>query len=458
MKITLLGHASILVEMEGVTCLMDPIFADPFEEGVVVSCPQRIVYPDKLPPIDILIVSHRHPDHFDIPSLARIPRDCDAICSADPLIVYALKELGFARIHPVHPMGPILSPDFELYPTQSEVRTVREFGMVFKDRTGTMWNQVDTFPSAQTIRVVTERFGRPDLLLAKYASQNFEFFESRATAFPFAEHQQNLENVLRLRPCMVVPSSAGFRFGEDHAWLNAFLFPISRGRFVSDLHRLDPTIATYLMNPGDVGEIAAGAVRFYPGSSAVAVMTVEDTVRIRFDPIAAIPDLMDPNPNDYAEEHLIQVTNRFITEGLATFAHTGEQNGDKAVALYRQNQVRYSIVIVFPDAQTVWYRFDFANADVPLATGAAAEEPADMVHRIAASALVGWIERKKSFFYVRAYSRRFTTLYRLSRDGEGVRLEPETLPDLLMHYLLNVSEGSAVSAKQHVDWQLQALR
>jgi hypothetical protein len=35
------------------------------------------------------IVSHRHPDHFDIPSLARVQRECDAICPADPLIVYA---------------------------------------------------------------------------------------------------------------------------------------------------------------------------------------------------------------------------------------------------------------------------------------------------------------------------------------------------------------------------------
>jgi L-ascorbate metabolism protein UlaG (beta-lactamase superfamily) len=61
MKITLPGHASILVEMDGATCRMDPIFFDPFEEGAVVSCPKRRVDPEKLPSIDILIVSHRPP-------------------------------------------------------------------------------------------------------------------------------------------------------------------------------------------------------------------------------------------------------------------------------------------------------------------------------------------------------------------------------------------------------------
>jgi Predicted Zn-dependent hydrolases of the beta-lactamase fold len=87
-KITLIGHAAILVEMRGATWLMDPVFNDPFEEGAVVSCPKRKVYLDRMPKPHILIISHRHPDHFDIPSLAQVLRDCDAICPADLLIVY----------------------------------------------------------------------------------------------------------------------------------------------------------------------------------------------------------------------------------------------------------------------------------------------------------------------------------------------------------------------------------
>jgi UDP-MurNAc hydroxylase len=109
MRITLLGHASILIEMAGAVCLMDPVFFDPFEEGAVSSCPRRTVHPEKLPPIDLLVLSHRHPDHFDLASLSRLSRDCDAICPADLLMVYALRQLRFARIHPVHPMGPISS-------------------------------------------------------------------------------------------------------------------------------------------------------------------------------------------------------------------------------------------------------------------------------------------------------------------------------------------------------------
>lgn len=42
MKITPLGHASIIVEMDGAVGLMDSVFFDPFEEGAVVSCPKRM--------------------------------------------------------------------------------------------------------------------------------------------------------------------------------------------------------------------------------------------------------------------------------------------------------------------------------------------------------------------------------------------------------------------------------
>jgi hypothetical protein len=92
--------------------------------------------------------------------LSRLPRDCDALCPAEPLIVYAPRKLGFARIHPMDSMEPISSGDFELYPTKSE-SPVREFGMVFKDRSGVFWNQVDS--SAATIGAAAERFAPVDL-------------------------------------------------------------------------------------------------------------------------------------------------------------------------------------------------------------------------------------------------------------------------------------------------------
>ena len=42
-----------------------------------------------------------------------VSRDCDAICPADRIIVYALRKLGFKLIHSVEPKSEIRSSDFE---------------------------------------------------------------------------------------------------------------------------------------------------------------------------------------------------------------------------------------------------------------------------------------------------------------------------------------------------------
>jgi len=457
MRVTLLGHASVLVEMAGAVCLMDPVFFDPFEEGAVVSCPARAVHLDRLPPIDLLVISHRHPDHFDIASIACLPRDVEAICPADPLIVYGLRKLGFERIHPVEPMGEISSSDFELYPTRSESGVI-EFGMVFRDRSGVFFNQVDTFLSAATIDAVRKRFGMVNLLFAMYASQNFEFFESRATEFPHATHRMNLETAVKVGPRMLAPGAAGFRFAGDHSWLNSFLFPISARRFVADLGRIDPEIEAVVMRPGDVFEIDGAAVRHLPGAAHCATMLREDSPLIEFDPTAPIPPLADPNVDGWPMAKLQQTIQAFVADQMGQFVFSAPAGVDPVVKLYREHQVRYALGVIFPSGNTQWCRFDFSSQPSALRTGEDPDGGADIVHRIAASALAGWIERRRSFFYVRGYSRRWNGVYKLGRAQSGaVSLEPLALPDLLMHYLLNVAPGSETAARRHVDLELEAL-
>jgi len=456
MRVTLIGHASTLVEMSGATCLMDPVFFDPFEEGAVVSCPSRMVDCERIPHVDILIVSHRHPDHFDLASLDRVNRACQVVCPADPLIIYGLRKLGFERIQAVEPMGEISATDFELYPTRSESE-VREFGMVFRDSSGVFFNQVDTFLSRSTIEAILARFGRPDLMFAMYASQNFEFFHNRTVAFPYETHRQNLANTVRMHPRMVAPGSAGFRFCGDHAWLNSFLFPISPERFAADLGRLEPTIEVRMMRPGDVFEIEAACVRHLKGASALARMTRDDHRLIEFDPTAPIPPLTDPNPDSQPVAQLEELTHRFLSEQMGGFA-LGEQGlNDPVVQLYRKHRVRYAVGLVLPGPADRWYRFDFASARSRVDDQEGFTNEADIVHRIAASALAGWIGRRRSFFYVRAYSRRFTTLYGLGYTDDQLRLEPLALPDLLMHYILQVAPGSESAARQRIDLEVEAL-
>ncbi len=454
MRVTLIGHASLLFETRGGTLLMDPVFFDPFEEGAVASCPEREVDLGKLPEIDYLVISHRHPDHFDIRSLARIPRDCQVLCPADPLVLYALGQLGYTRVASIEPRRLLSTADLQLFPSRSEEPGVREFGLVIAEGSSVIWNQVDTILSLATIQEVIARFGIVDLLLARYASQNFEFFETRAAAFPYEEHQRNLESVLVVRPRVVVPGSAGFKFTGDHAWLNRYLFPVSAERFVTDLGRLDSGIRPVILRPGDVADVEGGEVKVDRGASPFCRMIRNDTELLRFNPTASIPPLHDPNLTGYTEGEMAHTISTSL-EGLHRYAveHAGQRLS--LASRYRHAGAVYEIAVVFPERTRRW-QIDFRRDPPELQADGTTE--ADAVHWIAASALTDWTLRRRGYSYTRAYSRRFSTLYRLSGDEAGVDVRPFSLPDLLIYYLLNVADDADEAAKRRIDFEIAETR
>ena len=458
MKVTLLGHASVLVEMDGARCLMDPVFQDPFEDTAVVSCPRRDVHVEKLPPIDVLVISHAHLDHFDIPSLARIRRDAQVLCPKDQTIVYALQQLGFQKINAAEPSTRLALGRHELLTTHSNVTNVIEFGVVFKDRSGVFWNQVDTVVAPETCALALEAVQKVDLLFAMYASQNFGFFESRPVAFPYATHEMNLRNVLAIRPVMAVPGSAGFRFeGPGMDWCNSFLFPMARERFIEDLSKIAPHIQTRIANPGDTFEISEGSVNHTPASSPYATTIADDTALLRFDSTRALPALRDVNPDGYSTEHLSKAVEECM-DGFLRFVDSAFAGGDPVVDEYKRFGVGYAVAIVFPDDDERWYRLDFSGAELRIETGAPAANravPPDALHRIVASALASRAAHDKSYFYLRAFSRKTCNVYALSADNGNVCVQPKELRDLLEYYLLRKAPGAELAVKRWLDLQLK---
>ncbi len=70
--VTWIGHATLLVRMDGVTFLTDPMFSER-ASPLSFAGPPRLVPPGlplaALPPVDFATVSHDHYDHADLPSL-----------------------------------------------------------------------------------------------------------------------------------------------------------------------------------------------------------------------------------------------------------------------------------------------------------------------------------------------------------------------------------------------------
>jgi len=72
---TWIGHATLLVQMDGVNFLTDPIWSQT-PSPVPLIGPSRWVDPgvalNDLPTIDFVVISHNHYDHLDLPSLRKL--------------------------------------------------------------------------------------------------------------------------------------------------------------------------------------------------------------------------------------------------------------------------------------------------------------------------------------------------------------------------------------------------
>jgi L-ascorbate metabolism protein UlaG (beta-lactamase superfamily) len=75
-SVTWLGHASFLIRLDGRTILTDPFLSD-HASPLPPFGPERFappgLTPARLPRIDILLLSHNHYDHLDLPTIEALP-------------------------------------------------------------------------------------------------------------------------------------------------------------------------------------------------------------------------------------------------------------------------------------------------------------------------------------------------------------------------------------------------
>ena len=81
-----LGHATVFVNFYCVRILTDPALMSRVGvrvPGVTTIGPRRLVAPalrvDELPELDLVLLSHAHMDHTDLPTLRRLPREASVI-------------------------------------------------------------------------------------------------------------------------------------------------------------------------------------------------------------------------------------------------------------------------------------------------------------------------------------------------------------------------------------------
>jgi L-ascorbate metabolism protein UlaG (beta-lactamase superfamily) len=113
-----IGHSTVLLKIDGVTILTDPVFSrrigiqlGPATLGIKrIVCPALLIH--ELPRVDLILLSHAHMDHFDIPSLRRLESRSTtvvtAVSTSDLLRVQhygRVQELGWNETASVGPLS-----------------------------------------------------------------------------------------------------------------------------------------------------------------------------------------------------------------------------------------------------------------------------------------------------------------------------------------------------------------
>ncbi|MES2986924.1 MAG: MBL fold metallo-hydrolase [Pseudomonadota bacterium] len=96
LRVTMIGHATLLIQIAGLNLLTDPVWSDR-ASPLAFAGPRRIAAPgvrmEDLPPIHAILLSHNHYDHLDVATLKALHE------RHTPLIVTPLGNDAIIRRH-----------------------------------------------------------------------------------------------------------------------------------------------------------------------------------------------------------------------------------------------------------------------------------------------------------------------------------------------------------------------
>jgi N-acyl-phosphatidylethanolamine-hydrolysing phospholipase D len=103
-SLTWLGHATFLIHLAGRTILTDPFLSE-HASPVPPLGPRRFAPPglaaSQLPPIDLLLLSHNHYDHLDLPTIEALGRRSGTVAIVPLGLGRYFSERGYERVREV---------------------------------------------------------------------------------------------------------------------------------------------------------------------------------------------------------------------------------------------------------------------------------------------------------------------------------------------------------------------
>ena len=262
---TFLGHQGWMFRSEATTILVDPLLREDF--GTAHALDYRVWPPrewGELPPIDAVVLSHEHDDHFDIPSLAKIDRKIPVHLSArsSSAARAILAKMGF-RVSPIAPGVKLEIGELDVLPfTGDHIHTncgeewdTLPFAIRHRAGAGSLFSLVDIPITAQHIEWARAAMSRPGLVT--WTNNSLDWSHMTDWLAPRAEATQQtfikmgaghkLITTTWGTPAAMLMCAGGFSFTGERAWLNQRAFCVDNDavcKAMTGVYRKEKFVAT----------------------------------------------------------------------------------------------------------------------------------------------------------------------------------------------------------------------
>lgn len=149
-----ISHSTHLIALGGLRILTDPWFFDP-AFGSLTHPRGLPVAPQSVGPLDVIAITHDHPDHADRRALDRLDKNALVVVGVRELVP-VLRQLGFKQVEHVATWKELALGPFSITATPA-VHDVPEAGFVFSTGTQSIYFAGDT-ATHPGLNEIAERF------------------------------------------------------------------------------------------------------------------------------------------------------------------------------------------------------------------------------------------------------------------------------------------------------------
>lgn len=265
LETTFLGHQGWQFATRRARILIDPLLVEPFGHGGAVGqvFPPRDLNIAAMGPLDAVVFTHEHEDHFNIPTLNRISRDVPIFVPERSSVAMRqfLNEVGFAvktiAAGHVVEIGDLqlatYSTDHVRHDEQDEWETTPFLVLDTVDG-GSFFSPVDVAVSATIEAQLRQRGINPGLFAYANNVMNMSFQErppGRSPATLPIAARFLVDHVRRPSPALAtLMCGGGFSFTGPRAWMNNLFFPLESESLFKALEMLSPEERFIVPAPG----------------------------------------------------------------------------------------------------------------------------------------------------------------------------------------------------------------